>query len=109
MPKRLSDEQRGPLGARLFARRNALGLEQKDVAAHVGISLGGYRSWETGKVAQPNPHHLAKAAEILEVSPAYLQTGQHPIDELTLERLSDQIEYLQSVIADALADREPPG
>ena len=67
MPKRLTDEERGPLGARLYHARLDAGMSQQEMADEIGIRVGSYTKWEIGKTDRPDIAHLKKAAEILNV------------------------------------------
>lgn len=48
------------LGAHLRRLRQRAGLTQEDAAHRLGVSLGGYRAWEKGRVPRPgNRRRLA--------------------------------------------------
>ena len=87
MPKRLTDEERGPLGARLYHARLDAGLEQRDVAKKIGIAIGSYTKWETGKTDRPDIAHLRKAAKILKVDLPWRLTGERTCSPEALEAL----------------------
>jgi transcriptional regulator with XRE-family HTH domain len=54
--------------ADLRARRRALGLDQGQLARHLGVWRGTVNRWEAGR--QPIPHHLGVLLEHLDDLPA---------------------------------------
>ena len=91
MPKRLSDEQRGPLGARLYHARLDAGFEQKEIAEKIGIATVSYTKWETGKTDRPDIGHLKKAAELLNVDLPWLLTGEQTVSSDALNALRKEL------------------
>ena len=54
----------GTLGAAFRERRWALGLDQKEVACEIGVSVDTYRGWETNRTT-PALIHLPAAIAFL--------------------------------------------
>jgi transcriptional regulator with XRE-family HTH domain len=78
----------------LYDLRTLGGLSQQELADGIGISLSGYQRWESGFVARPNVAHLAKAAEILETTVAYLLTGEASISADALAGLRSDMQAM---------------
>jgi len=108
MPIRKPDSDRGPFGARLHRRRSELGLSQKHVAQEIGVSTEAYRQWEAGKVPQPRPDNLARAAEVLQTSPQELLTGHNGVRRDALEELRDEIAAVRRQLADLVRAQRGP-
>jgi len=53
-------------------RRLALGLTLEEVGEMVGVGKSTVRKWETGDIANMRRDKIAKLAEALKVTPAYL-------------------------------------
>ena len=98
--KRLDATQRGGFGGRVHDARVRAGLGQKEMAEKLGLSITGYQRWELGEVAQPNPKHLSKAAEILGVTPAYLLYGESGVSEM--DEIKDALAGLRSDVRSLL-------
>lgn len=62
-------------GARLKAARNALSIDQKDLAKRVGSSKGYISELETNPEIRPSAELVMKLAEQLETSVEYLMRG----------------------------------
>ena len=63
---RPSKSERSDFGVRVCALREAAGLSQREVAAHLGISQPSYALWERNDVAL-RPDQLVKLAGVLGV------------------------------------------
>lgn len=74
------------LAARLKSARKAKGFTKKQLAELAGVSYDTIRKIEDKTIK--NPREIAKIAEPLDVSPAWLQFGIDQLDELD----SDSIE-----------------
>lgn len=81
---RPSKRQRTEFGQRLFKRREALGLTQADVAAHLGLSQRAYSSWERESVAI-QPEKLKTLADVLGTTVSEL-VGESPSPRAVLPR-----------------------
>lgn len=62
-------------GDRLAAAREALGLDQAELARRIGVSLRTLRAWEDD-LAEPRANRLQMLAGVLNVSLVWLLTGQ---------------------------------
>lgn len=60
-----------PLGTRLRAARDAVGLSRHKVAVAVGVVPATIRGWERGE-AEPRAGHLQPLARILETTVCYI-------------------------------------
>lgn len=58
-------------GSRVRARREELGMKQKDLAERLGITQGAVGNYETG-VSSPKEEIMLKMFDVLEVEPNYL-------------------------------------
>jgi len=56
----------------LQTRRSELGLTLDDIGRHVGVSGATVSRWEKGDIENVRRDKIAKLAEILRVTPAYL-------------------------------------
>lgn len=74
------------VGARIATTRKALGMNQKDMAAQLGIAPNRLSMWETGERA-PNFEELAKISELTKASTDYLILGRASLltDEVFLK------------------------
>ena len=59
----------------LAARRNELGLTQKEVAEKVGVSEGTVSRWESGSIANMRRDRIASYAKVLRTTPEFIMTG----------------------------------
>lgn len=59
----------------LAARRNELGLTQKEVAEKVGVSEGTVSRWESGSIANMRRDRIAAYAKVLRTTPEFIMTG----------------------------------
>ena len=102
-------------------RRLALGLTLEEVGEMVGVGKSTVRKWETGDIANMRRDKIAKLAEALRTTPAYLmgweeEDGKDPAPEelvngdpeltelLTRARDDPNIRMLFSVTKDATAE-----
>ncbi len=53
-------------------RRSALNLTLDDIGRHVGVSGATVSRWENGEIENIRRDKIAKLAEVLQVTPAYL-------------------------------------
>lgn len=69
----------------LKSRRSELGLTLDDIGRHVGVSGATVSRWENGDIENIRRDKIAKLAEILEVTPAYLmgwpESGEESMPE----------------------------
>lgn len=56
----------------LKSRRKELGLTLNDIAKHMGVSEATVQRWESGNIKSLRQGRVAKLADILNVTPAYL-------------------------------------
>lgn len=78
------------------------------VAKAIGLTVSTYSKWETGRITQPSPDHLAAAAKLMEVDPGWLLTGREDGESLAvLNHLQRQIDELREDLAQALAESGP--
>jgi HTH-type transcriptional regulator, cell division transcriptional repressor len=63
------------LGDRITLAREALGLEQEDVAAQLGVTLRTFRNWEDNR-AEPRANKVQMLAGMLNVSMIWLMSGR---------------------------------
>jgi SOS-response transcriptional repressor LexA len=66
------------LGARIRARRDAVGLTQEKLATACGVSRAAVAQWEAG-VTRPSLDNLVKAADALSVWLSWLTTGDQSL------------------------------
>lgn len=66
------------------SRRSALGLTLDDIARHVGVSGATVSRWESGDIENIRRDKIAKLAEVLHVTPAYLMGWQNAFGEQDL-------------------------
>lgn len=68
------------IGDRVRRLRTALGLNQSELAEMIGKAPQRIQSLEAGTIK--NPRYLVRLAEVLKVTPQYLETGQvDPVNE----------------------------
>lgn len=65
-------------------RRSALGLTLDDIARHVGVSGATVSRWESGDIENIRRDKIAKLAEVLQVTPAYLMGWENASGEQDL-------------------------
>ena len=58
-------------GRNIIARRDELGITQKQLAEAVGVSIPSVCRWERGNAA-PTDFHKMKLASVLEIDPRFL-------------------------------------
>ncbi|MBK8201498.1 MAG: helix-turn-helix transcriptional regulator [Bdellovibrionales bacterium] len=68
-----------PLSSRLKRLRQAKGINVKEMASLLGVSVSTYRDWEYGRSIEGEPY--PKMAEILSVSLYELLTGRRPLPD----------------------------
>lgn len=73
---------------RLKDARNASGLNQKEAAARLGVSIGTYRNWEQGRVVM-NGEQLVSAARLFNTNVDYLLMTDSP--DAALDESSDEL------------------
>lgn len=78
---------------RLKQLRKELGLSQKSLAEHLGVTQQAVGKWETGR-SSPDPATLARLAELLETSADYLLG----ISEQPAEPAAPSLPYAESPI-----------
>lgn len=92
--------------------RNASGLNQKEAAERLGVSIGTYRNWEQGRVIM-NGEQLISAARLFGTNVDYLLMTDSGQDEDSTEILdlfdsmSEEGRDVLLVVARALSDRFP--
>ncbi|WP_074432932.1 helix-turn-helix domain-containing protein [Bacillus ndiopicus] len=81
------------VGKRIKEIRISLGLSMDDFAKRIDDKArsGTVANWETGKNL-PNNERLKKIAELVNIRPAYLLSG-NPYDNLSPEELEEQLQY----------------
>jgi len=82
MPDTVTRSRPGPLGPLIRARRLARGLTQREAAARAGVSVGAWRSTESGS-RRPRPQTFAAILRSLDLTvddaaaePLYLDADQ---------------------------------
>ena len=76
---------------KIRALRMNLGLTLEDVASVVGVGKSTVRKWETGDIANMRRDKIAKLAEALHTTPAYLMGWDEPEVSETESRLADLV------------------
>lgn len=91
---------------RLDARMREQGLEAIDLAAAVRVNQSTVSRWLDG-ISKPHADHIAPLAARLDVSVAWLLTGQEqPYDDATVQHFVDLLASSDAAI-DALSARRP--
>lgn len=57
---------------KLFSKRNEFNLTQDELGRAIGVSKGTISKWEHGNIENLRRDNIAKLAEVLQVTPAYL-------------------------------------
>ena len=103
------------LGARLRARREAVGLTQEKLARQCGVSRAAVAQWEAG-VTRPGLDNLVRAAKALDVWLSWLTAGDQslpdgpsPFPAAAIRRRVPVIDYVRAGLWDAVADPYAPG
>jgi len=108
------------LGARLRARREAVGLTQEKLARQCGVSRAAVAQWEAG-VTRPGLDNLMRAAKALGVWLSWLTAGDQSLPDgpspfappsgpsLPYRRRLPVIDYVRAGLWDAVADPYAPG
>lgn len=63
---------------RIRRARTAAGLNQTELAAHIGVTRAAVSQWELGTTKSPNPKNIFAIAEVTGFSPQWLATGEGP-------------------------------
>jgi transcriptional regulator with XRE-family HTH domain len=107
----MTNKQRGGFGTRLYNAREKAGLSQQEMADAIGIHLGTYGNWETGRITRPDLDNLRVAVDILRrrgagnhIDVGYLLHGE-TANEGELERLRSDVADLGRQLEDRL-DRQ---
>jgi transcriptional regulator with XRE-family HTH domain len=92
------------MGGRLSRARDAAGLTAKDLAWRLGVKVATVNAWERDR-SQPATHRLNMLSGLLGVSISWLLHGVgtspvDPLERLTAEKISDQLEKLKSLHAE---------
>ena len=61
---------------RIAKSREAAGLQQGDVADHLGISNAAYSKWESGQTKEPKPTYLLAFCDFVNADFRYVITGK---------------------------------
>lgn len=83
------------MAQRIKERRNYLGLTQEELGEKLGLQKSAIAKYENGRVENIKRSVIAKMADILECSPAYLMGWSNSItgtENQNLPSLSEQIE-----------------
>jgi len=108
------------LGARLRARREAVGLTQEKLARQCGVSRAAVAQWEAG-VTRPGLDNLVRAGKALGVWLSWLTAGDQSLPDgpspfppgpgpiLPYRRRLPVIDYVRAGLWDAVADPYAPG
>ncbi|HEY4133684.1 MAG TPA: S24 family peptidase [Alphaproteobacteria bacterium] len=100
------------LGARLRARREAVGLTQEKLAKQCGVSRAAVAQWEAG-VTRPSLDNLVRAAKVLGVWLSWLTAGDQSLPDGAspfppagdpARRRIPVIDYVRAGLWDAVAD-----
>ena len=83
---------------KIKARRLELGLSLEDVAKVVGVGKSTVRKWETGYIENMRRDKIAKLAEALHTTPAYLMGWE---EETTTASPAREIDALYDALNDA--------
>lgn len=84
-------------------RRLARGLTQEEAAERAGVSVGAWRSTESG-TRRPRPHTFAAILDVLELSPEDLHVASPPPAEISAARE----ELAQLCLGELPDDAVPP-
>ena len=74
------------------------GLTLEDVGNYVGVGKSTVRKWECGQIANMRRDKIAKLAEVLGVTPAYLMGWEEPARENNNENKKDAPALSESVL-----------
>lgn len=83
----------------LRTRRKALGLTLEEIAQATDVTRATVQRWESGSISNVRYDKLAKLADVLQVTPAFLMGVSEPGDkEKTPEEmeLEEYMEYLKN-------------
>lgn len=83
----------------LRTRRKALGLTLEDIAKATDVTRATVQRWESGSISNVRYDKLAKLADVLQVTPAFLMGVKEPGEkEKTAEdmELEEYLEYLKN-------------
>lgn len=76
-------------------RRSALNLTLDDIGRHVGVSGATVSRWENGEIENIRRDKIAKLAEILQVTPAYLMGWEETIAQHEDKPIDDDLAIIQ--------------
>jgi len=95
------------LGHHLRRLRERSGLSQEDAAHRVGVSLGGYRAWEHGRV--PRPGNRRRLAALFSVPVGELESYMVSLrdkapEPARLDRIEAKLDAVIELLAPMLAE-----
>lgn len=77
------------MGQKIYDLRNQKGMTLEELGTKVGVGKSTVRKWENGIIANMKRDKIAKVAEALETSPAYLMGWEEPLEQRPISK-SDQ-------------------
>lgn len=83
------------LSKKILERRLELGITQREVAVHVGVTEATVSRWESGDINNMRRNRIEKLAEVLQVSPFYIM-GIDPNPTDATHFTADQLALVDS-------------
>lgn len=85
------------VGQIIYNRRKALGLTLEEVGKYVGVGKSTVKKWESGYIANMRQDKIVLLAEVLQINPVSLITGEIIFDIPRLpDRLTEKYALLDS-------------
>ncbi len=87
------------ISRKIYERRTELGITQREIANHVGVTEATVSRWESGDINNMRRNRIEKLAEILRVSPLYIMGIEPYPDAKSREQTqftTDQLEIVDA-------------
>ena len=74
------------MGQKIYDLRNQKGMTLEELGTKVGVGKSTVRKWENGIIANMKRDKIAKVAEALETTPAYLMGWEEPLEHKPISK-----------------------
>ena len=74
------------MGQKIYNLRNQKGMTLEELGTKVGVGKSTVRKWENGIIANMKRDKIARVAEALETTPAYLMGWEEPLEQNSISK-----------------------